>query len=217
MKYAGEILLIISYFTFQTKAMEPEQEMFRHVEPPLSELESLLNPSGASLNSLLESSGWLIPDTAPFNEVTTEEITPQKEIELIKKLKRNKRGKFRCIWINCSDSFTHKPNLKRHIAAIHRNIKPFQCDVCNRIGIKRLFAQEVHLEEHLSRHKGFRDYACQSCNITFEEPKALKDHIVTHSNDHLCRLCGQAFSRARTARRHERESCYINEKSILNL
>ena len=41
MKHAGKILLIISYFTFQTKPMEPEQEIFRHSEPPLSELEEL--------------------------------------------------------------------------------------------------------------------------------------------------------------------------------
>ncbi|KAI0760257.1 hypothetical protein C8Q74DRAFT_214172 [Fomes fomentarius] len=69
--------------------------------------------------------------------------------------------KFPCTWTGCSETFTRKCNMTRHVKVIHEKIREFQCDKC-----KHAFGTENDLARHAgeaSRFKGGVHVFSNSC------------------------------------------------------
>ena len=91
-------------------------------------------------------------------------------------------------------------NLKRHIKAVHDNIRDHICKDCG-----HAFSDKGNFTKHLSKHEKsvhkIRDKKIkrkqQKCDHCSSEVVDLKRHIKSvHDNirDHICNRCGHAFS-----------------------
>jgi uncharacterized Zn-finger protein len=70
-------------------------------------------------------------------------------------------------------------SLKRHIQAVHKNFKPFQCEIC-----KASFAFKSYLKNHVSGvHGNLKPFQCLICKSSFSQAGSLKRHESTvHKN-----------------------------------
>ena len=79
----------------------------------------------------------------------------------------------------CNQSFGQKGYLKIHSQTVHENVKPFTCLIC-----KQSFGQKGCLERHTQAvHENFRPFTCLICNQTFRWKGSLKSQIqMVHEN-----------------------------------
>ena len=56
--------------------------------------------------------------------------------------------RIRCEVDHCNKTFTEFSNMKRHVKAVHQQIKNFQCELCN-----ATFYRKQHLKQHLMTKK----------------------------------------------------------------
>jgi KRAB domain-containing zinc finger protein len=86
----------------------------------------------------------------------------------------------------CKKVFVSKGDLKEHHQRNHGEVRPFSCDVCN-----KMFAIRKDLEQHKIMHIEERPYYCDVCNMSFRNLSALKRHMFRHNNNYpfSCDLC----------------------------
>ena len=90
-----------------------------------------------------------------------------------------KKGKLNCS--QCSFSCTRFPSrLKRHISAVHENIRPLGCEVCG-----KTFRDTTGLNVHVdSVHNKIRKFHCIICDKRFSTKQKLNIHVAnTHGNN----------------------------------
>lgn len=137
-----------------------------------------------------------------------------------------------CSVQNCVQIFSCEKGLQSHMAHVHRNLLPHQCELC-----KMGFQDEQKLHDHLKRHDGemyqcdkkecrgkrFSNekllakhvaeqhahkrvlYKCDICDKKFRQKKFLKRHVVHfHEEDgSACRSCGKWLKTDSIRRLHE--------------
>ena len=60
-----------------------------------------------------------------------------------------------------------------HINAVHSNLKPFQCEKCD-----KCFSQNVNLQMHIDRvHSKLKPFQCEKCEKCYADNRDLKTHI----------------------------------------
>lgn len=82
---------------------------------------------------------------------------------------------FVCYYEACGQTFTTKFNLRRHVNAVHLDIKTYECDLC-----KKKFASKQNLTEHRFIHTGERPFRCFVCNRCFRQASQLCQHRKRH-------------------------------------
>lgn len=90
----------------------------------------------------------------------------------------------------CSQQFTLKTTLARHIRNIHYKEKNGTCDVCG-----KTFFDRHNLNLHKVRHSNMKPFECDVCKKKFPRIEALKLHKRIHDNDrrYVCKICGKSF------------------------
>jgi len=94
-----------------------------------------------------------------------------------------------CDWHSISAS-----DVRRHISAVHRRLKPHRCLLCG-----RRFTQSFTLTRHIKEcHDGQgRAHECHLCNKVYTS-EAERDTHTEHAHRgeacHACHLCGQRFA-----------------------
>ena len=110
-----------------------------------------------------------------------EEGTSMKELteetdELMRELKTeiNHEGKLQIFNCHlCPYRSRWRDKVKRHLKAVHTNIKDFKCDVCG-----HAFTQKSHFEAHKKAvHDRIRDHKCGKCERAFSAKAELKKHV----------------------------------------
>ena len=101
----------------------------------------------------------------------------------------------------CAKVFKLKHQLKRHIAAVHDEEKPFKCQTCN-----KTFSQKANLNQHISAvHEGKKPYICKICNVSFTK-RHMKAHKAQHYHSENSLNCGfchtPAFESKKSLMRH---------------
>ncbi|XP_028133387.1 zinc finger protein 226-like [Diabrotica virgifera virgifera] len=75
----------------------------------------------------------------------------------------------------CLKRFQRISSLRRHDKIVHKGIKPFKCEICN-----KEFATPLRKQEHLRIHTGERPYVCNICGFTFKKYSTYYAHDIRH-------------------------------------
>lgn len=95
----------------------------------------------------------------------------------------------------CGAKFPGTTKLRRHIAKVHTQIKPFMCDLC-----PMRFFYKNELQRHIIKHipKEFRDFSvpCDECGKIMFNKHVLKSHkelVHQKLRKFSCELCGKLY------------------------
>ena len=101
----------------------------------------------------------------------------------------------------CDTSFSHKGHLKRHVDAVHKNLKPHKCEICD-----KSFSLKKDLKQHVDGvHKNLKSHKCEICELSFSQKSSLKKHVDgVHKNlkPHKCEFCEWSFSEKGNLKKH---------------
>mmetsp|Transcript_9489 Transcript_9489/g.10423 ORF Transcript_9489/g.10423 Transcript_9489/m.10423 type:complete len:255 (+) Transcript_9489:203-967(+) len=113
---------------------------------------------------------------APLQELDTKDITPGKTDDISKDEKEGKNS-YMCSFEGCTQAFSRRFNLKRHILLRHSNIRKYTCTLCD-----KKFPLKQYLVDHLQWHSGDRKFACDfpGCTKRFFKFGRLNSHRKTH-------------------------------------
>jgi len=79
------------------------------------------------------------------------------------------------ICVTCSRQFKWQSTLIRHEKAVHHQLKPWQCSVCD-----KTFTQHSNLRIHMRVHTHEKPFVCSHCNLQFSYAASLKSHMRVH-------------------------------------
>ncbi|XP_054738338.1 zinc finger protein 184-like [Anastrepha obliqua] len=84
----------------------------------------------------------------------------------------------------CSQSFSWKPTLYRHIELDHKTLPADKKYLCNECG--RAYMREVHLLEHIKQRHRPRNFKCPDplCEQSFTRTFTLRRHFITSHTEH---------------------------------
>ncbi|XP_022210652.2 zinc finger protein weckle [Drosophila obscura] len=127
---------------------------------------------------------------------------------------------------HCAKLFTTPGTLKRHIEGIHKQMKPYICDICAK-SFNFLAALNDHKLVHTDEcpfecpicHRGFKNkarlrvhadthsatiYECKICGLKLKTRRTFNKHKIVHSDkrQYKCELCGAEFKRTKTLKSH---------------
>ena len=102
----------------------------------------------------------------------------------------------------CGRRFNSPTSLDNHVNSVHRGVRPFQCDMC-----EKRFAQKATLRTHMRTHTGEKPYQCKVCKRKFADLSTKRKHERVHDGlkPYSCDVCGKSFSQSGNMLRH-RES-----------
>ena len=107
---------------------------------------------------------------------------------------------------HCSDRFTSKYQLKRHLLESHDEGTWFTCHIC-----QKKFCLSCNLKDHVRRHEGIKPYVCCECLKRFCTANELKQHQPAHSDEKQfrCNLCSKFFKRKSAVSGHMETCAWI--------
>ncbi|XP_064100770.1 zinc finger protein ZFP2-like [Macrobrachium nipponense] len=107
----------------------------------------------------------------------------------------------------CKEVFTKMNELADHVKAVHKNDKPFLCDICG-----KTFPNPIALNRHMLSHTKVKSHSCKECGKSFACQSNLRSHVLIHSDEKpfQCEECGNKFRRSSTLRFHKRT--HTNER-----
>ncbi|KAH8383627.1 hypothetical protein KR009_009715 [Drosophila setifemur] len=107
---------------------------------------------------------------------------------------------------HCERKFTTAGTLKRHVEGVHKQIKPYVCDLCG-----KTFKYITGLKDHKLVHTDDCPFECPVCQRRFKNKARLKIHSDTHSaNIYECGVCGLKLKTRRTFNKHK--LCHSDER-----
>ena len=94
--------------------------------------------------------------------------------------------------LECKRKFSNNDSLKRHMNVMHKKIESYQCKICEEKFVSREISKKHLKRVHDDGLKLTR--TCRVCQMEFQIAREFFEHIATHENDHICKLCGENFS-----------------------
>lgn len=115
----------------------------------------------------------------------------------------NKQTKWPCD--QCDAQLASLWGLKSHKLSFHPDGKTaFICKECGKVA-----SSETTLKRHKRLvHQMERKYKCTYCEKAFKKNSHLKDHIATHTGQHIhqCSLCSQTFINSGSLHKHRKKA-----------
>lgn len=79
------------------------------------------------------------------------------------------------VCIHCNKTFASDKRLRLHLQ-IHRDLKPYQCNIC-----QTSFHMRKYLNSHMLKH-GDKQHKCPVCSVMFNRIDILKRHMRKHNS-----------------------------------
>ncbi|XP_061836072.1 uncharacterized protein [Nerophis lumbriciformis] len=100
----------------------------------------------------------------------------------------------------CGKGFVYSYGLTKHLQMVHRKIKPFVCQICD-----KAFFTKGDVEDHIRIHTGEKPFQCHVCGKRFVKKIELRAHLKWHSGEkrHWCPYCGKGFFDYNNLKRHK--------------
>ncbi|XP_061750437.1 putative mediator of RNA polymerase II transcription subunit 26 [Nerophis ophidion] len=100
----------------------------------------------------------------------------------------------------CGKGFVYSYGLTKHLQMVHRKIKPFVCQICD-----KAFFTKNDVEDHIRIHTGEKPFQCHLCGKRFVKNLELKMHVKWHNGEkrHWCPYCGKGFFDYNNLKRHK--------------
>ena len=127
----------------------------------------------------------------------------------------------------CCKNFKTLKTLEKHNNCVHRGLRSFICDICDKI-FKKPKLLTIHKEMHLNEE--MKKYVCNPCKKSFDKPELLKKHISSVHNTlkiYRCEFCCKTFTSEHVLKHHtcnirdeeyqKDNKCYICYKTLRNL
>lgn len=114
-------------------------------------------------------------------------------------LKRGRGGQYPCV--QCGVEFRQTGNLRKHIAEIHEQRKPFGCTMCG-VSFSRKHARDTH---ERAVHQQIRPFQCHICKKMYKNRSDLNKHMRTverKEKPYSCEICGRSFGERGKLKRH---------------
>lgn len=106
----------------------------------------------------------------------------------------------------CGVELSSKYELNRHMKVMHteENLKEYKCSYCPKI----LANMNSHKQHVHYAHKSEPKHACQLCDKKFRRPRALKEHLSTHTGEPLytCAHCPKTFISNANMHKHRKST-----------
>ena len=108
---------------------------------------------------------------------------------------------------HCQKSFGRKPELERHIEARHQMVK-YKCDVCSSV-----FTSKSYLTHHKRKHlstESVPKYRCKECEKEYKDAGGLRRHVKSiHLNIKFkCDPCKKVLSYEGALRNHNKSASH---------
>ena len=151
-----------------------------------------------------------------------------------KHIQNHHQDHLQCTHADCTDTFTRKDALEKHLLTIHleSHIQSFECSFR---ACKKSFPRKVLLEMH--EYKVHQEFKCEECDIYFrgknsqykhvkklhpqgqKNPKGHKKILEKKSDQYGCANCSQSFSDKDDLEKHidylHKETCDICKIKVL--
>ncbi|XP_048002787.1 zinc finger protein 2-like isoform X1 [Leguminivora glycinivorella] len=105
----------------------------------------------------------------------------------------------------CSKRFPDKGPLQKHIDVVHLNMKPHECPSCDK-RYSRRFQVRRHIAAAHARAPRSRDHVCHVCGKAFTVVSTLREHMFSHKGERpfVCKLCPATFTYSAALFTHNR-------------
>mmetsp|Transcript_14468 Transcript_14468/g.15971 ORF Transcript_14468/g.15971 Transcript_14468/m.15971 type:complete len:184 (-) Transcript_14468:616-1167(-) len=126
---------------------------------------------------------------APVVKETLTQVEDLKSSPAVKKLPGFKRskcrktkgkttGEFKCRYLNCSQAFSNRFNLKRHVMLVHSRSRTFYCRECD-----RSFGLLQNYRDHLLLHLSFQEVEEKMSGISPSVTERLPMFMVENTSE----------------------------------
>ncbi|XP_053695733.1 zinc finger protein 883-like [Sabethes cyaneus] len=133
----------------------------------------------------------------PCEELNCQYVAPS--YQLMWSHYRNHYKSYKCQ--ECDRMFATATILRRHIDVVHRKVRKFQCEFC-----QKTFAYQHKYKEHVNMHKGIKSRQCRYCEKTFTHSSNLMMHerIHTKIRPHKCATCNSSYVSTSALKKHQK-------------
>ncbi|CAL8129164.1 unnamed protein product [Orchesella dallaii] len=103
----------------------------------------------------------------------------------------------------CPKTFRTSNGLRVHIANIHSNVRPYNCELCG-----NSYATKQRRDQHTTSHLNEKPYPCTKCEKRFTSLQSLHYHLKPHHDkkkDVKCPKCPRLFVTQGQQGRHYRK------------
>ena len=99
----------------------------------------------------------------------------------------------------CTQLFSQKCYLKRHMRTSHTKEEQNTCTFCG-----KLCSHRSNLKVHMRIHTGEKPFSCPFCSKLFSQCGDMKSHIRSHTGEKpfSCSFCSKSYARTLSLRRH---------------
>ncbi|ODM92814.1 putative zinc finger protein [Orchesella cincta] len=155
---------------------------------------------------------WMLNTHILSHEKTHSCDVCQNSFATARSLKTHQQTHYERVRIKCAEcpiTFFNKNGLQSHVRQVHRQERPFPCDICDK-SFSRRWVRDMHLTSHLNE----LPYKCEICGKRLKNKSGLYSHMNFHRSkvEFPCVSCPKRLTE--TACSSIENTYWLNRRSV---